>query len=172
LSIHSEHPFVPPSAGRNPARRLRGRLPAPVTVWTAERGDRRSGLTVSSMLVADGEPARVLALIDPDSDLADRLVDGGVLAISLLTWRHRGLADQFAGTAPAPGGPFARTSWTDTAWGPVLADAAGWAGARVELAEVRQLGWSLLIPAQLERVELPDDAEPVLAHRQGRYQRG
>jgi len=169
MSIHAEHPFERPPAERDQVRRLRGRLPAPVTLWTAQRAGERAGLTVSSMLVADGEPGQVLALLDPDSDLADLLADGGPLTVSLLTWRHRLLAEQFAGQAPAPGGPFVQAHWTDTAWGPVLADAAGWVGARLVESEPQPAGWSRLIAAVVEHVELTDEADPALMHRRGRY---
>ena len=50
----------------SPVRRLRGRLAAPVTLWTAPGP---AGLTVSSTLVADGEPGRLLGLIDEECDL-------------------------------------------------------------------------------------------------------
>jgi 3-hydroxy-9,10-secoandrosta-1,3,5(10)-triene-9,17-dione monooxygenase reductase component len=40
---------------------------APVTVWTAGRPPGAVGLTVSSVLVAEGQPARLLGLIDPTS---------------------------------------------------------------------------------------------------------
>src|SRR5690606_17297985 len=71
VTIHSEHPFVPPDDERDPLRRLRGRLPAPVTVWAAGEGRSRRGLTVSSLIVAAGDPARVLGLVDEESDLWD-----------------------------------------------------------------------------------------------------
>ncbi len=49
--IHDEHPFVTPPEQRDPARRLRGRLAAPVTILTAGRDRNRTGLTVSSLVV-------------------------------------------------------------------------------------------------------------------------
>jgi flavin reductase (DIM6/NTAB) family NADH-FMN oxidoreductase RutF len=48
---------------------LRGRLVAPVTVWTAGQVPDGAGLTVSSVLVAEGQPARLLGLIAPTSAL-------------------------------------------------------------------------------------------------------
>ena len=116
MTIHREHPFATPEGDRRPVRRLRGRLPLPVTVWTSAYGGRRAGWTVSSMMVADGEPAEILGLVDAESDLADLIEESGTVAVSLLGWGDRGLAEVFAGLAPAPGGPF-RTgaAWTDTA---------------------------------------------------------
>ena len=107
MTIHSEHPFLDPE--RDPVRQLRGRLGGAVTLWTsggAEDDSGWAGLTVTSMMVAAGEPARVLALIDPDSDLGARLGATGSAAVSLLTWEDRQVADAFAGVMPAPGGAF------------------------------------------------------------------
>jgi hypothetical protein len=51
--IHSSDPFATPEQDKSPVRRLRGRLASAVTLWTAPGP---AGLTVSSMLVADGDP--------------------------------------------------------------------------------------------------------------------
>lgn len=169
MTIHPEHPFLPPEGQRDPARRLRGRLPSPVTVWATEADDGRTGLTVSSMLLADGEPTRALALIDEDSDLWDALEQTRTAAVSLLAWRHRGLADAFAGVSPAPGGPFRLTTWETTAWGPVVADAGAWAGVRLEAGEPRRVGWALLVDAVVEHVEIVDSDDEPMTHLRGRY---
>ena len=58
MTIHSTDPFATPEEQRSPLRRLRGRLAAPVTLWTADGPAGPAGLTVSSMLVAEGEPGR------------------------------------------------------------------------------------------------------------------
>lgn len=170
MTIHTEHPFATPEGDRQPLRRLRGRLPLPVTVWTSTAGGRRAGWTVSSMMVADGEPAEVLGLVDPDSDLVDLLAESRTVAVSLLGWEHRALGDVFAGLAPAPGGPF-RTgaAWTDTAWGPVLASAPGWLGARLS-PDTPDAGWSRLVRGQIEHVQVPAaPAGAALAYLRGRY---
>jgi flavin reductase (DIM6/NTAB) family NADH-FMN oxidoreductase RutF len=168
VSIHPEHPFLPPEDERDPVRRLRGRLGGTVTLWTAGEGTARAGLTVSSRMVAAGEPAHALALLDPDSDLAQALQDSTRCVLQLLEWRHRDVADAFAG-APAPGGPFTRGAWEQSAWGPRLTDAPAWAGGR--LVEARELGWSLLVDVVLETVEVGAERDP-LEHRRGRYLHG
>lgn len=169
MTIHTEHPFASPEGERRPLRRLRGRMPLPVTVWTSAAGGRRAGWTVSSMLLADGEPAEVLGLIDPDSDLADLVALSGTVAVSLLGWEHRALADVFAGLAPAPGGPFRTAVWTDTPWGPVLDGAPGWLGARV-LDASTQAGWSRLVRAEVEYAEVPSvPPGAALSYVRGRY---
>lgn len=167
MTIHSSHPFQPPDDERDPGRRLRGRLGAAVTLWTAGEGTDAAGLTVSSMLVAGGEPWRVLGLIDPDADILPVISRSGRFAVNVLRWPHRALADVFAGTAPAPGGPFRLGAWTPSRWGPLLDGALASVGCRLT-SEPRQVGWSLLIEADVEHVELGEDAEPLM-YRRGRY---
>ena len=164
MTIHSEHPFRDPDP--DPVRRWRGRLGGTVTLWTST-APRPAGLTVSSVMLAAGEPAYLLALLDPDSDLAEALISSGVAVVHLLQWRHRDLAEVFAGLAPAPGGAFAQAAFESTSWGPRLAGAGSWAG--VGLREQRPVGWSLLVTCELEHVELGEEDEPLL-HRRGRYQ--
>ena len=166
MTIHSSHPFLDPEGDRDPVRRLRGRLGGTVSLWTAGGPDERAGLTVSSWLVAGGEPGRVLALLDPDADLTDVLLDTGRGVLQLLTWDDRGLADAFAGTAPAPGGPWRMAEWVDTDHGPRLAHASTWATLVVE-SDV-EAGWSRLVTCVIDEVVVGDDGDP-LVHRRGRY---
>lgn len=166
MTIHDSHPFLDPD--RDPVRRLRGRLGGTVTLWAAGEGAARAGLTVSSLMVANGEPARLLALVDPDSDLADTAAATGRAAVTLLAWEHRDLAEGFAGTAPAPGGVFRQAAFEQTAWGPVLAGPRTWVG--VVLEDSRDVGWSALLTCRVEEVTIGDDDQP-LVHRRGRYVR-
>jgi flavin reductase (DIM6/NTAB) family NADH-FMN oxidoreductase RutF len=168
VTIHSDHPFVPPEGDRDPLRRLRGRMPAPVTVWSAGTGRARQGLTISSLLVAGGEPARVLGLVDADSEFWDD--DPATWVVNVLGSDHRFLADAFAGTAPAPGGPFTLGTWTDSDWGPVLAGTAGWIGVRRADVEAREVGWGLLVEGVVEHVEIGD--ADAMIHVRGRYREG
>ena len=166
MTIHTTHPFLEPERDRDPVRRLRGRMSATVSLWTAGAEDERSGLTVSSWLVAAGEPGRVLALLDPDADLTDVLLSTGRGVVQLLTWGDRDLADVFAGTAPAPGGPWRLADWVGTDHGPRLAHATTWAAVEVE-SDV-EVGWSRLVTCTLADVSIGDDGDP-LVHRRGRY---
>lgn len=167
MTIHSEHPFVPPEGERDPLRRFRGRLAQAITVCTTGSGRERTGLTVSSLLVADGDPAHVLALVDEDSAFAEALGPGTPFVVNVLGWDDRGLADPFAGTGPAPGGPFTTGEWRDSPYGPVLVSATAWVGARV-VEEPRQVGWPLLVDGVVEHIEIAADARP-LVHLRGRY---
>ena len=169
MTIHSQHPFDEPEAGRDPARRLRGRLGGAVSLWTTGEGAGRVGLTVSSVLVAHGDPAHVLGLVDPESDLADAVASTGTAVVQLLAWEHRDLAEAFAGLAPAPGGVFRTGTWHDSDWGPVLDGVSAWAGVRLERV-VADVGWSTLLHGVVEHVEISDERTP-LVHRRGRYVR-
>ena len=169
MTIHDTHPFADPDP--DPARRLRGRLGGAVSLWTA--GDLadphgRAGLTVTSLMLAAGEPTRLLALVDPDSDLADTVADTGRAVVQLLSWEHRGLAEAFAGTAPAPGGPFRQAAFEQIAWGPRLVGATTWAGVRVE--STAGVGWSDLLTCVVEEVVVGEEHDP-LGHRRGRWLR-
>jgi flavin reductase (DIM6/NTAB) family NADH-FMN oxidoreductase RutF len=168
VTIHSHHPFLDPESERDPVRRFRGRLGGSVSLWTSGSEGARAGLTVSSLVVAAGEPARVLALVDPDSDLADAIEETGRAVVHLLSWEHRDLADAFAGVTPAPGGAFRLGEFEATDWGPRLVSAPAW--AQVSLEDSQPVGWSSLIACVVDDVGLGEDAPP-LVHRRGRYQR-
>jgi flavin reductase (DIM6/NTAB) family NADH-FMN oxidoreductase RutF len=139
-----------------------------VTVWTAPGP---AGLTVSSVLVADGDPGRLLGLIDDESELWEAIHAGdGRFAVTTLEYRHRQLADRFAGMLPSPGGLFRFDEWVETPYGPVLADAPGWAGCRH--AEVRTCGWGQLVEAVIEEITIgPDVGDGPLLYQRGRYRR-
>ena len=140
-----------------------------MTLWTTGSGAARAGLTVSSVIVGHGDPAHVLGLLDPDSDLATALDRTGTAAVQLLAWGHRDLADAFAGVAPAPGGAFRLGTWEESAWGPVLDGVSAWAGIRLAQPPT-EVGWSLLVDGVVEQVVIGDESEP-LVHRRGRYVR-
>lgn len=200
VSIHSTDPFATPGERRSPVRQLRGRLAAPVTLWTAgapaQTGERDSGdpgtardggadgagtggavtvggvrygwagLTVSSTLVADGRPPRLLGLVDEESDLWAEVGRTGRFVVMPLTAGDRHLADRFAGIMPAPGGLFRATEWTATPYGPVLAGRDTWAGC--EVADTRRFGFGLLVEASVTHVAVGPDSQPLVYYR-GRY---
>ena len=165
MTIHDEHPFADPEPIRSGGSGAGRRDGEPVVLRC---GAARAGLTVTSFLVAAGEPARLLALLDPDAALTETLLATGSGVVQLLAWEHRGLAEMFAGTAPAPGGMFSHAEFEQTAWGPRLAAAASWAGVRLETEQ--QVGWSTLVTTVVERLEIGDDGDP-LRHHRGRFAR-
>jgi 3-hydroxy-9,10-secoandrosta-1,3,5(10)-triene-9,17-dione monooxygenase reductase component len=171
VSIHSTDPFATPEHLRSPVRRLRGRLPAAVTLWTANHPTGRpAGLSVSSTLVVDGDPGRLLGLLDEESELWTAIEASGRFAVQTLQPGDEQLADRFAGLMPAPGGLFGSgADWWDTGYGPVPAGRDAWVGCRLDGA--RPVGWSLLIEATIERIEsgtLDGAVAPVIYYR-GRF---
>ncbi len=168
MTIHHSHPFADPPSARDAVRAFRGRLPAAVTLWTAAGERRPAGLAVSSVLIAPGEPPRLLALLDPLSDLADALQSSQRAAVTVLESGQRQLAEIFAGLAPAPGGQFAQAAFEPTEWGPVPTGATTWAGLRLE--GVQELGWSLLATGVIEQASVGAAADPLI-HYRGQYPR-
>ncbi len=165
MTIHSTHPFA--DAEPDPVRRFRGRLGGAVTLWTTGAGADRSGLTITSLMVANGESASVLALVDPDSDFLDGVRETGRCVVQGLSWPERALAEMFAGTAPAPGGAFAHADFEQTEWGPRLTSATSWAFATP--IDERVVGWSVLLTCRVEEAGVAPETEPALGHRRGRF---
>lgn len=171
VTIHASDPFATPEQSRSPVRRLRGRLAAAVTLWTAYDHERRpAGLTVSSTMVVDGSPGYVLGLVDGESSLWAAASRTGAFAVMPLRESDGRLADVLAGIMPEPGGAFAGRDWVQTDYGPALPGVAAWAGCRVH--SHRPLGWGILVEATIAHVELGPDGDPPLIHYRGRYLRG
>ena len=169
MTIHSSHPFADPPSARDAVRAFRGRLASGVTLWTAAGERRPAGLTVSSVLVANGVPPRLLALLDPLSDLCEALLASGTAAVTVLQRGQSGLAEVFAGQAPAPGGAFRQGGFEATPWGPVPTGAPTWAGVRLERSE--ELGWSQLVSCVIEQASVGEDDGGPLLHYRGGYPR-
>jgi 3-hydroxy-9,10-secoandrosta-1,3,5(10)-triene-9,17-dione monooxygenase reductase component len=169
VTIHASDPFATPEQDRSPVRRLRARLPAAVTLWTArdEKG-RAAGLTVASTVVIDGDPGRLLGVLDSESELWEAARATGRFAVAPLRETDRQLADAFAGLMPAPGGPFAGRLWRETDFGPVLEGVSAWAGCRLD--DSRPMGFGLLIEATVTHVEIgTGDPGASLIYFRGRY---
>jgi 3-hydroxy-9,10-secoandrosta-1,3,5(10)-triene-9,17-dione monooxygenase reductase component len=164
--VGGEHPFATPPALRDPARRLRGRLLAPVTVWTAGPVPGGTGLTVSSVLVAEGEPARILGLIDPTTSFWEAMQDTGRFVVQVLTAADRSLAERFAERRPPVRGAFAGLAVSSSPWGPVLAGDRPRAACR--LTGSSPAGYAELVEGVIEQLELRDLDDP-LAYLRGSY---
>lgn len=167
MSIHSDDPFSVPVDRRDPVRRLRGRLAAPVALLTAGR-ERPAGLTVSSFFVVEGDRARTAALVGSGSDFMEQAEASGTFVAHVLAHGHHVTADVFAGLRPAPGGMFASLPSEATDWGPRLSEVADWAGCRVE--EIRTLGDQLLLVGTIEELAVSDLTDPLVYFR-GAYRR-
>jgi flavin reductase (DIM6/NTAB) family NADH-FMN oxidoreductase RutF len=125
----------------------------PVTVWLAGDVDgeaRLTGLTVSSVLMGQGEPPVLAGLVTPTSDLADMLGHPSArFVVHLLGAAHRRLAQHFAGDLPAPAELLgARPS----IHGPQLTAVADRVLCRT--TSVKPFGWSLLVEAEVEGLQV------------------
>jgi 3-hydroxy-9,10-secoandrosta-1,3,5(10)-triene-9,17-dione monooxygenase reductase component len=166
IRIQMQPPFTAPPERRDPARRLRGRLVAPVTVWTAGQLPGGAGLTVSSILVAEGEPARLLGLIDPTSAFWEAMQEAGAFVVNVLAVGDRALAERFSEIRPPIRGPFDGLQVAESPWGPVLGGSRPRAACR--LAGSAPVGHGELVEGVIERLELPDLEDP-LVYLHGSY---
>ncbi len=164
-AVHDDHPFATPSEMRDPARRLRGRLAAPVAVLTAGGGADCTGLTVSSLVVAEGRPPLVYALIGPTTDLFYTIAETGRFVVHVATAAHREVADTFAGVRPRPGGPFAGRETEETEYGPLLAGFETYAMCSV--VSTREESYSALVAATIDEIVAGDMDDPLLYFRGG-----
>lgn len=166
MTIHTDHPFVPDPDERDRTRRFRGRLTAPVTIVTAGSDDRRTGLTVSSLVVIEGEPPHVVMVVGPTSDLWDLVVETGRLIVHICREDDNGRADVFAGLRPSPGGVFADSPTEMTEWGPLLTDIPDRAYCTVSQRE--EIGYSGLVTARIDEIEVSNLGNPLVYFR-GKY---
>lgn len=166
--IHDDHPFATPPADRDPVRQFRGRMAAPVTVVTAGPPEARTGLTVSSLMVSEGEPAQVLLLLGTATDLLERILESGRFVVHILEQDMREAADVFAGLRPNPGGPFSGVDVEDGDWGPVLTGAA----TRLYCRYVDQTATShhALVQGEVDHADVGDLIRPLVYFR-GDYRR-
>jgi flavin reductase (DIM6/NTAB) family NADH-FMN oxidoreductase RutF len=160
-------PVADPAELRDPGRRVRGRLVTPVTVWTAQVGDDRFGLTVSSVMIAEGEPPVIAGVLSPLSDFADALQETGRFTVHVLGEDDRRLAQLFAGRLLSPD-PFEEVDATASPWGPRLGGLRTTVGCSVSRTE--PLGRQQLVVANAEAIDVADEHAP-LAYLRGQYRR-
>jgi 3-hydroxy-9,10-secoandrosta-1,3,5(10)-triene-9,17-dione monooxygenase reductase component len=165
FELRFEDPFATPPEWRDPARRLRGRLASPVTVWTAGAGAHRAGLTVSSLVVVEGEPAVVVGVISPASELWDAMEGSGTFMVHLLGEGDRHLADRFSGARPGLGGPFGDIEVEETPYGPALATVASRVSCR--LLGASPVGYQQLVQGEMADVTLAGPTRPLVWFRGG-----
>lgn len=159
-------PFATPVEARAPARRLRGRLTAPVTVWTTTTAAGEPvGITISSVLVAEGEPPEVLGLVDPLSGFFDAVGGTGCFVLHVLSVEQTRLAEAFA--LRFPGDPFEGQPTSPTPWGPALGSVTTRAGCTV--IESSAVGYSRLVRARVDEIVLEERATRPLVRYRGDY---
>jgi flavin reductase (DIM6/NTAB) family NADH-FMN oxidoreductase RutF len=161
--VHYEDPFADPPEDRSPARRMRGRLALPVTVWTSGTVSAPFGLTVSSLMLAEGEPPVLMGLIAGTTDLYGSIEETNAFVVHVLREEDGRLAEIFAGLRPNPGGPFASVDIDESSWGPVLRSHTTRAFCRVE--ETRPAGYQQLVTARAEKIEVGELSDPAVYFR-------
>lgn len=166
MTIHYTDPFADPPEARDPVRRFRARVPAPVTVWTAGAGPERAGVTLSSAVVVTGAPAYALGVVADTAEFLDAARATGRFVVHVLGAGDEALADRFAGVLPAPGGRFRGLDVRQGEWGPELAAAPDVARCRLVAAE--SLGEAVLVRGEVDDVGF-GPPRPALVHVRGRY---
>lgn len=164
--IHGDNPFADDPALRDPVRRFRGRLAAPVTIVTSGSGPDCTGLTVSSLFVVEGEPGEIEMVVAPTTDLWDVSAASGRVVVHVCTEADRGLSDVFAGLRPNPGGVFAGLEVSESDWGPIIERLRNRASCTV--IDRREAGYSGIVTARVDDVALDDLTQP-LAYFRGSY---
>jgi len=166
--IHEEHPFATPHDLRDPVRQLRGRLAVPVTIITAGEGDAKTGLTVSSLIAAEGDPGLVYCLLGPETNLVDAIETSGRFIVHVCESENREISDVFAEIRPNPGGLFAGFGHEQTGYGPQLDGFATYAFC--SLRSKREESFSVLVSARVDEVVVHDLTDP-LTYFRGAYRR-
>jgi 3-hydroxy-9,10-secoandrosta-1,3,5(10)-triene-9,17-dione monooxygenase reductase component len=126
-----------------------------------------AGLTVSSVLVAEGEPPELLGLVGDLTELAELVQRSRRFVVHVLGAEQRELADRFAGRYPDSG--FSGVELATSDWGPVLVDTP--VRAYCDLSDVQPAGWSLLLRARLAAVDIGERRSDPLVHYLGRWAR-
>jgi flavin reductase (DIM6/NTAB) family NADH-FMN oxidoreductase RutF len=143
-------------------------MAAPVTVVTSGAGDHRTGLTVSSLVVAEGEPSRIYFLLGSTTDLFYGLEETGKFVVHVLETGDQALADVFAGLRPSPGGRFADLNVEQTEWGPVLSDVKTRAYCTFEGGDEET--FFIVAEGRVDKLELSEVQEPLVYFR-GQYRK-
>src|SRR4029450_13666340 len=115
----------------------------------ARRGG--AGLTVSAVLVAEGQPAHLLGLVDPTSALWEAVQDTRSFVVHVLAAGDRALAERFSDVRPPTRGPFERLEVAESPWGPVLQGQRQRAACR--LTGSTPVGYGELVDGVVERLE-------------------
>ena len=138
----------------------------PVSVWTARRASGiRAGITVSSVLVADGSPAEVLGVVDPLSAFCDAVGETGRFLVHLLASEQSHLADKFA--LRVPGDPFEDEALQSSAWGPALVNVS--TRVACTLLTSSDAGYGQLLRGRIDELELDARATQPLVYYRGGY---
>jgi 3-hydroxy-9,10-secoandrosta-1,3,5(10)-triene-9,17-dione monooxygenase reductase component len=166
--IRSGDPFADRPEDRDPGRRFRGRLAAPVTAWTSESpATGRAAITVASLMIGEGAPPTVLGLIDPLSTFVDAVTSSRRFVVHIVPEARYRLADQLAGRSPMALDRFEDVAVSTSSWGPVLDDLTS--RAYCSVLDVNPVGEALLVSGAIDQIDLEDRAPEPLVYLRGYY---
>lgn len=163
--IHGDNPFAEPPDQRDPVRRFRGRLAAPVTIVTSGFGESKTGLTVSSLMIVEGESGLVQLIVGPTSDVWGVMEETERFVIHICHENDREWAQVFAGLRPNPGGVFAGLEITESEYGPLIDHLTTRAYCR--FVEKREVGYSGIVTGEVDRIEAANISDPLVYFRGG-----
>jgi 3-hydroxy-9,10-secoandrosta-1,3,5(10)-triene-9,17-dione monooxygenase reductase component len=161
----------PLEVGARAGRWLRRHLAGSATVLTTSVDGAYRGATVTSCFVASNEPLLLAVSLEHESQMLEWIGDAGSFAASILPWREKFLADQFAGFTPLASPSFAGIDHeTAVSGAPILRRSIGWADCAVDSSVVT--GDHVLVIGRVLAcgVGARSDDEPLI-HYAGRYLR-
>jgi flavin reductase (DIM6/NTAB) family NADH-FMN oxidoreductase RutF len=89
--------------------------------------------TSNTCAVASLDPFLMTVSIELESQMDEWLLAAGCFAVSILPWRQKFFADQFAGFTPLASPTFAGIDYFTSATGcPILTNSVGWADCSIE----------------------------------------
>lgn len=137
-----------------------------MTVWTASGSTGApAGITVSSVLVAEGDPPEMLGLVDPLCAFWDAANESGSFLVHVLATDQVRTAEKFA--LHLPGDPFEGEEVTRTAWGPGIGAVPARAGCT--LTGSTEVGYGLLVRGRIDEVLIDERTVAPLVHYRGAY---
>ena len=147
-------------------RALMSRVPSGVAVITVDADGQRLGLTIGSLVALSLEPPLVAIAVSRQSAMHELLREAGGFAASILAAGQEWLAQHFARGVPPIAMWHGIALEAGASGAPLLAGALGW--LECSLQDELQVGSHTLFVGQVLRVELGEDAPPLLRSR-GEY---
>ncbi|WP_332117153.1 flavin reductase family protein [Azorhizobium caulinodans] len=138
------------------------KLAGAVSILTVGEGERRSGLTATSVTSLSVDPPTLIICVNRSSSARATLIEEGRFAINVLRPHHQALADQFAGRNGEKGPErYKGADWTRLETGaPVLNDAL--AAFDCYLEEAIERHSHIIVIGRVAAARITENAEPLL----------